>query len=126
MSGETKAQLEEEGILFFAERIWITVVFRNFEAKGRRYSYRRSATFGSFALTELRAVAFTLTGTVLNVSYNHPEFHSINFIVKNRKYLSAGFEVSRFNPEQKGEIELRLHLPEPEQAMDIINFKKNR
>jgi hypothetical protein len=126
MPEETKEQLQSEGLLFFKEKVWITVVFRNFKAPGRRYSYRRSSTYGSFALTETRVVGLSLLSTIINVAYNSPEFQSIQFEAKSDKYLSAKFDASIFNPSQSGEIEFRFHLPELDQAIEIIKSRMSK
>ncbi len=122
---ETKAQLGEEGLLLLEENIRTTVVFRNFKAKGRRYSYRQSLTLGAFALSQLRVVGLSFAKTIINVPYNYPEFPSIKFEVKKNKYLCSSFDVSKFNPGQTGEVELRFRLPDPSKAMEIISSKKS-
>ena len=121
---ETKAQLKEEGLLLLQEKVWTTVIFRNFKAKGRRHSFRQSLTLGSFALSELRVVGLSFTKTLINVPYNYPGFPSISFEVRKNKYLCSSFDVSKFNPGESGEVELRFKLSDPDKAMEIISSKK--
>ena len=120
---ETKAQLNEEGLLLMEERVWTSVIFRDFKAKGRRYSYRHSLTLGSFAMTELRIVGFSFSKTIINIPYNFPQFTSVQFLILKNRYLCSSFDVSIFNPEQSGKVELRFRLPDPGKAMDIISSR---
>ncbi len=119
LSDELKAQFEAEGVLYQAERIYITVHYRNFKAPGKFFWRKRTSGMGSLVLTSRRILGFVFSKPVINTPYDHPKFKAINFTTK-KKYLSAAFDPSVFNPEQSGWIEIRFHLPDVMEAESIL------
>lgn len=123
---DMKAQLQAEGMLFAAEQIGVTVIYRNFIGLGKRYGYHRSGSIGSIAMSKDRVIGRTYLSTVLHVAYDGPLIDKIKFEVVDRKYLTASFDASDFHPKQTGRVELRFRLPEPRMALDVIESQRGR
>ena len=112
--------LESEGLVLLEEKICIRVIFRNFKAPYRRYSYRSTLAFGSFGLSSQRIVAFSFYRMIIHTAYDEPKFKAITFNYKKDKYLSVSFDASEFNPKQSGQIEMRFYLPNVKGAIHIL------
>ena len=117
-----RAQLESEGrILYLAEGIWETAIFRHFRAPSARSSYRRISFIGYFALSQRRLVAKAKCRhrVDVNVAYDDPRFHQMTFAVR-PKYLSLAMDASTQSPQMSGQMEVRLHLPDVATAAKIL------
>jgi hypothetical protein len=107
-------QLESEGrILYLAEGILETALFRNYRAPSVYSSHRRMAFIGYFALSERRMVARAkgYHQIDVNMAYDDPRFQKITFAVR-PKFLSLAFDASTQNAQASGQVEVRLHLPD--------------
>lgn len=124
MPEDVKAVLEAEGIMFFAEQVRMTIIYRNFRAPGRRYGHKRAGATGSLALTSKRVAGLAYSKWIIHVPFDDPKFKALEFSVEKNKYLSASFDPSVFDPAQSGHIEVRYYLPNPMLALDILNQKK--
>ncbi len=117
-----RAQLESEGrILYLAEGIRETAIFRRYRAPGA-YIWRRAIAFiGYFALSERRLVAKAKQyhEVNVNVAYDDPLFKTMTFTVRPR-YLALAFDASAQSPRASGQIEIRLHLPDIAAATKIL------
>jgi hypothetical protein len=117
-----RAQLESEGrILYLAEGIWETALFRDFKAPGFRSSHRRMSFIGYFALSEHRVVvrAKCFHEININTAYDDALFKAITFTVQ-PKYLSLGYDASAQSASASGQVEIRLHLPDVPAAATIL------
>lgn len=120
MPDEFRAQLESEGLLVLAERIRVTVIYRNFKAPGRRYSGKHAGALGSLGLSTRRIVGFAFSQSVIHVPYDHPKFKAITLKAEHGKYLSASFDASEFNADHSGNVEIRFYLPNVAEAIKIL------
>ncbi len=114
MPPSLRSQLEAEGrILYLAEGIAETAVFRDFRAPGAYCSYRCIAFVGFFALSQQRLVvkARFADQISINIPYEDPRFHQLMFTATPRK-LSVAFDASLQGPEMSGQLEVRAHLPD--------------
>jgi hypothetical protein len=122
LPGTVRAQLESEGrILYLAQGIMETAIFRNYRAPGA-YSWRHGIVFiGYFALSERRLVAKAKQYHQIhvNAAYDDPLFKTMTFTVRPR-YLSLAFDASAESPRTSGQIEVRLHLPDIAAATKIL------
>jgi hypothetical protein len=123
MPDDVKSQLESEGLLLLAERIRISVVYRNFKAPGRRYWRAHKGAVGSLGLSSRRIAGFAFSKMIIHTPYNEPKFKMIVFKAEG-KYLSASFDASAFDPEHSGHVEIRFYLPNAEETADFLNDKK--
>jgi hypothetical protein len=117
-----RAQLESEGrILYLAEGIWETAIFRHYRAPNAYSSHRRIGFIGYFALSEHRLVARAKCYHEIdvNVAYDELRFKKMTFTVR-RKYLSLAFDASTQSPQASGQLEVRLHLPDIATAAKIL------
>jgi hypothetical protein len=109
-----RTQLESEGrILYLAEGVRETAIFRDYRAPGAYILQRRIVFIGYFALSERRLVAKAKAYHEINVNvaYDEPRFKAMTFTVR-PKYLALAFDASAQSPQASGQIEVRLHLPD--------------
>lgn len=117
-----RAQLESEGrILYLAEGIMETAIWRRYRAPGACILARRMAFIGYFALSERRLVAKAkrFHEINVNVAYDDPRFKAMTFTIR-PKYLALAFDASAQGPQASGQIEVRLHLPDNAAATKIL------
>lgn len=122
LPGTVRAQLESEGrILYLAEGVLETAIFRQYRAPGVRSNYRRISFIGYFALSERRMVvkAKCYDEININVAYEDAAFKKMTFAVR-RRYLSLAFDASAQNAQASGQVEVRLHLPDVAAAAEIL------
>ena len=119
---DIRTRLESEGrILYIAEGIWETAVFKNFKTPGSYCGYRCISFIGFFALSEKRIIAKAKFHHDINVNatYDNPQFQSIAFIA-DTKMLSLAIDVSAQSPQMSGLMEVRLHLQDVDMAVQIL------
>ena len=117
-----RAQLESEGrILYLAECVRETAIFRDFRAPGVYSSHRRVSSIGYFALSERRMVARAKCYHEIDVNavYDDALFKGMTFTV-GPNWLSIAFDASAQSPQASGQIEVRLHLSDVAAAAKII------
>jgi len=109
-----RAQLEsEDRILYLAEGILETAIFRHYGTP-RFYSlYRRMGFIGYFVLSERRLIARAKCFHEIDISaaYDDELLKAMTFTAR-PKYLSLAFDASAKDPQASGQIEVRLHLPD--------------
>jgi len=109
-----RSQLEAEGrILYLAEGILETAVFRDFRAPGAYCSHRWIAFVGFLVLSQKRLVvkARFAHQISINIPYEDPRFHKLTFKAT-PKMLSVAFDASLQGPGISGQLEVRAHLPD--------------
>jgi len=117
-----RAQLESEGpIVYLAEGILETAIFRRYKAPGIRSRHRRIGFIGYFVLSERRMVvkAKRYNEVNINTAYDDALFKKLTFAVRPR-YLSLVFDASEQGAQASGQIEVRLHLPDVVVAAKIL------
>ena len=122
LPGTLRTQVESEGrILYLAEGILETAIFRHYKTPNACSSHRRIAFIGYFALSERRIVAKAKCYHEIdvNVAYDDALFKSMTFAVR-PKYLSLAIDASAQSAQASGQMELRLHLPYPAAAAKIL------
>jgi hypothetical protein len=116
------AQLESEGrILYLAEGVLETAIFRDYKAPGVRSNCRRISFIGYFALSQRRMVvkAKCYHQININAAYDDAAFRKMTFAVR-RRYLSLVFDASAQSAQASGQVEVRLHLPDLTAAAQIL------
>ncbi|HUW62368.1 MAG TPA: hypothetical protein VMZ06_15290 [Candidatus Bathyarchaeia archaeon] len=122
LPARVREQMQSEGgILYLAEGIAETAIFRNFRAPGVYCSQRRMGFIGFFALSERRIVARAgcFHKIDVNTTFDDPTFKKLLFKA-GPKYLSVTFDPSIQTPDASGQIEIRLHLPDISKAATIL------
>jgi prepilin-type processing-associated H-X9-DG protein len=117
-----RTQLESEGrILYRAEGVLETAIFRHYQAPGVRIGYRRIGFIGYCVFSEHRMVvkARQYHGVNVNVAFADGAFQEMTFAVTPR-YLSLAFDASAQSAQASGQIEIRVHLPELAAAAKIL------
>ena len=122
LPGAVRAQLESDGrILYLAEGVLQTAIFRNYRAPGVRSNFRRISFIGYFALSQRRMVvkARCYHQININAAYDDAAFRKMTFAVR-PSYLSLVFDASAQSPEASGQVEVRVHLPDLAAAAQIL------
>ncbi len=112
--------LEEEGLLFAAERIRVTVVYNRFKAKGRNIRHKREVVWGSLAISNKRMVGYVFRKRIIHLPFSEPQVNSVKLSCVNEKVLTMAFDPSIFNPDQSGDMEFRFHFDRAKEAYGII------
>ncbi len=118
----TRAQLEGEGrILYLAEGVLETAIFRHYRARGFRIGHSRKTFIGYFVVSERRMVvkAKCYNEIDVNTAYDEALFQKITFAMR-PTYLSLAFDASAQNAQASGQIEVRVHLPDVAVAAGIL------
>ena len=100
--------LEQEGIVLLDEGIGGSIIFRNFRAPGKRYSYRSNWFTGSLVLTGLRFAGFQYSTPIINVPLEEKWLNELDCSVRGEKKLSVSFDSSAFHEDWSGMIECRF------------------
>jgi hypothetical protein len=122
LPGAVRSQLESDGrILYLAEGVLQTAIFRDYRAPGVRSNYRRISFVGYFALSQRRMVvkAKCYHEININAAYDDAAFKKMTFAVR-RGYLSLVFDASAQSAQASGQVEVRLHLPDLAAAAQIL------
>jgi hypothetical protein len=122
LPGAVRAQLESDGgILYLAEGVLQTAIFRDYRAPGVRSNYRRVSFIGYFALSQRRMVvkARCYDEININAAYDDAAFKKMTFAVRPR-YLSLAFDASAQSAQASGQVEVRVHLPDVTAAAEIL------
>jgi len=109
-----RSQLEADGrILYLAEGVAETAIFKDFRAPGAYCSYRCIAFVGFLALSQKRLVVKAKFGhqISINMPYEDPRFHKLTFTATPKR-LSVAFDASLQGPGISGHLEVRAHLPD--------------
>jgi len=119
---QVRTQLTSEGgIAYLAEGIAATAILNNFRVPGVYCSHRKMTFIGFFALSTrriaLRAKCYHKID--INMTFDDPKFQQLRFQVY-PNYLSLTFDPAVFIPEASGQIEIRLHISNMSQAVDIL------
>jgi len=117
-----RAQVESEGrIVYLAEGVPETAVFRHYRAPGVRDWHRRIGFIGYFVLSERRLVAKAKAYHEINVNvaFADDAFKEMTFTVMPR-YLSLAFDASTQSAQASGQVEVRLHLPDIAVAAKVL------
>jgi hypothetical protein len=117
---EARELLQSESVLLGAEGVRITVIYRNFRGPGMYSNYKRAGSYGCFALSAQRVMAFSFMRPIIHVPFAEPAFHSLKIRAEEDKYLSVVFDPSLFDPRQSGSTELRFYLPNVSRTAGIL------
>ncbi len=100
--------LQQEGIVLLDEGIGGSIIFRNFRAPGKRYSYRSNWFTGSLVLTGIRFAGFQYSKPIINVPLEEKWLNELDCSVRREKTLSVSFDSSAFHEDWSGMIECRF------------------
>lgn len=114
----------ESDMVYLAESVLETAIYRNFRAPGTYISSGRMGFVGYFALTGHRIVvrAGLYNKIDVNLLFDEPAFKQVAFTVRPR-YLAMKFDPSCRMPDMSGEIEIRLHIPDVTHAAQLLSEK---
>ena len=117
---KTRTFMENEGLLFAAEKVRITVVYHRLRSKGRNIRYKRETVWGSLAISNKRLVGYAFKKRIIHLPFDQEKAHSVNFSCVNGKVLVMAFDPAVFNPESSGSMEFRYHFDGALEAYGII------
>ena len=100
--------LQQEGIVLLDEGIGGSIIFRNFRAPGKRYSYRSNWFTGSLVLTGIRFAGFQYSNPIINVPLEEKWLNELDCSVRGEKTLLVSFDSSVFHEDWSGMIECRF------------------
>lgn len=117
---KTRTFIEDEGMLFSAEKLRITVIYNRLKAPGRSFRHKRETVWGSLAISSKRIVGYAFRKRIIHLPFSEKQIESVKFSCVNNKVLVIAFDPSVFNPRQSGSIEIRYHFDGAQEAYGII------
>ncbi len=115
-----KTMLENEGLLFLTEGSRITVVYKNFKSRHKRYTYKKEVLFGSLAISQKSLVGFGFRKRIIHLPFADEKAKKVKFSCFENKVLVIAFDPSLFMPETSGSMEIRYHFDDAAEAYKII------
>jgi hypothetical protein len=119
---EARSQMASDGgILYLAEGVLETALFRHFRSPQGCSLYRRTAFIGFVVMSQRRIIvrAEWFHQIHINLAYGEPRFKVITFKARPR-YLSLAFDASDQMPDSSGQVEIRMYLPDVSKAADVL------
>ena len=107
---------------FIAESIVGSITFRNFRKPGRYSLWRRQWFLGSLAVTKSRIVVYRYRSRLVNIPFDDPRIHKVEFSVEHQECLSIRHDASLFHPSWAGEIEIRFTTVDAQHMLSLIKF----
>ena len=105
-----RAVLEREGIILAEEGLSGVVIFKNFRAPGRRYSYRRAGFSGSLVITRLRFSGFSFSRPIVNLPLQREHLDKIQVSAEDGRLVVA-FDPAPFHEGWSGWITVKFSTP---------------
>jgi hypothetical protein len=118
--GRISPGLEQEGIVLLEEGIGGSVIFRNFRAPGKRYSWRRSWFTGSLVLTRKRLAAFAFSKPLIDVPLGDDRIGELRCSLEGEAILCVRFDPSAFYEGWSGQVECRFSTPRARSFLEQI------
>jgi len=112
--------LQQEGLLFLAERVRLTVVYHRYKAAGRNFRNKKETTWGAVGISRKRIVGYTFGKRVIHLPFYSDQISAVKFSCVDEKALVISVEPGLIDPERSGRMELRFHTPEALEAYNII------
>ena len=114
-----RPKLEGEQILLLDEGLNGSVTYRNYSAPGRQYGLRKVRFTGSLVVTKSRVVGFAYHREIMNLTFEDPRLANVEIRIETDSALCIAFDVSKFNPQRSGQMELRFKTA---MAAEIVNY----
>lgn len=120
LPAEAKRLMEEEGLLFIAEGVRITVAYHRFKAPGKYFRNKRETGWGSFAVSQKRIVGYVFRKRAIHIPIDRDEIRAVKFSCIDRKVLVMDFDPSVSDSRWSGRLEIRYHTERAPEAYGII------
>lgn len=125
LPGEARRVVEEEGLLFLAENVRVTVVYHRFRAPGRNFRHKRQIVRGSLGVSRKRIVGYVFRKRILHLPFDRDETKSVKFSSVDGGVLVVAFDPGLFDPRREGSMEVRYHTPSADEAFAAIQGRLN-
>ena len=112
--------VENEGLLFLAEGVRITVHYKVFKAPGKYFRNKRETSWGSLAVSEKRIVGYALKRRVIHLPLDREEFKSAKFSLVDGRVFVIEMDPSISDPRRSGSIQIRYHMQRAPEAYRLI------
>ncbi len=120
LPAKTRNFMENEGLLFVAEKVRITIVYHRLKAPGRSFHNKRETARGSLAISNKRIAGYAFRKRIIHLPLRGQQVKSVKFSCVNGKVLVMAFDPAVFNPKQSGSMEIRYHFDGAREAYGII------
>ncbi|MEV0644633.1 hypothetical protein AB0I28_05175 [Phytomonospora sp. NPDC050363] len=121
MPGHLRARLTGEDLVFLAERLRGSIVYRDLRAPGHRANRLRSAATGAIGISTQGLVVYANKAKQIDVPHRHPLRQRIGVRLDGEHRVLFTFELGLTNTLLAGSAEVRLKLP-PEQARRVVGI----
>lgn len=106
-----RSQMLKEGVILQDEGIPGSITFKKFRAPGKYHGWKRNWFSGSIVLTRKHFLAFRYSEPVIGVAWDDDKSKKLECSIENRNTLCVKFEVSTFNEDWSGRLEIRFSTP---------------
>ena len=101
----------KEGVVLSDEGIGGSVTYKKFRAPGKYYGWKRSWFSGSIVLTREHFLAFKYSKPIIGIAWDNNHIKKLNCLLEKDNILCVEFDVSAFQKNCSGDIEVRFSTP---------------
>lgn len=112
--------LEDEGLLFLAEGVRVTVHYKIFKAPGKYFRNKRETSWGSLAVSDKRIVGYVLKRRAIHLPFNREEVKSVKFSLVDGRVFVVEMDPSISDPRRSGSIQIRYHTDRAPEVYRLI------
>lgn len=120
LPSKARGILEQEGLLFLAEGVRITVHYKRYKAPGRSFRNKRETSWGSLAISPERIVGYALRRRVIHLPFNGNLSKQAVFSLFEGKVLVIDVDPSIADPRREGSVQIRYHTHRAAEAYRLI------
>ncbi len=117
---KAKKLMEDEGLLFLAEGVRITVHYKLFKAPGKYFRNKRETSWGSLAVSRKRIVGYVGKRRAVHLPLDREEVKSAKFSLVDGRVFVIEMDPSISDPRRSGSIQIRYHMQRAPEAYRLI------
>jgi len=120
MPVKAKTLLQDEGLLFLAEGVRITVYYKLFKAPGKYFRNKRETAWGSLGVSQKRIIGYVMRRRAVHLPLDREEVKSIKLSLVDNKVFVIEMDPSVSDPRRSGSIEIRYHTSRAPEVYRLI------
>jgi hypothetical protein len=122
---DVRPALDAEGVVVEHPNVSASITYENYRAPGVRSGWRKTLVRGALVDTGTRLAFYTGHGPFVNVPLTDDRFDQLDLAVDGA-VLAIGFDAHLFDEQRSGRITVRVHVPEPDRALEWLQSERRR